>query len=599
MGGSAGAGAGTATRDVARPKGGAWALEATPAAEVFTPEDLSDLQRDVARTVRDFVRGAVRPALPAMEAQDLDLVARLLRQAGELGLTGLEVPERWGGLGLDQVTSALVLEEVSAGGGSFTATFGAHTGIGTLPILYFGDAAQRDRYLPALARAEKIGAYCLTEAGSGSDALAARTTARRSPDGRQWILNGTKQWITNGGIADLFVVYAKIDGEHFSAFIVERDAPGLSTGKEERKMGLHGSSTRSVILEDCLIPAENLLHEPGKGHQVAFNILNIGRFKLGAGTVGGAKHALATATGYARERRQFGKALVEFPLIQQKLAEMAVRIYAAESASYRTAALLDAGLAGIDHDAPDAGRQSVAAIREYAVECSVMKVLGSEVLDYVVDEAVQIHGGYGFMEELEVCRAYRDSRINRIFEGTNEINRMLITGDLLKRGLQGDLPVLAAAARLQQELLTVSPPTPDGSTPLQQERWLVEAGRKIALLVAGLAVQRHQMALEHEQELLAGIADLLIDTYAMESALLRTEKHPSEARDDLAVAFAHDAFGRIEGTARLLLAALEEGDALRTQLAVLRRLTRRDPVDSLALKRRIAARVVKAGGYAA
>jgi hypothetical protein len=332
---------------------------------------------------------------------------------------------------------------------------------------------------------------------------------------------------------------------------------------------------------------------------VAFNILNIGRFKLGAGTVGGAKHALATATGYARERRQFGKALVEFPLIQQKLAEMAVRIYAAESASYRTAALLDGGLAGIDHDAPDAGRQSVGAIREYAVECSVMKVLGSEVLDYVVDEAVQIHGGYGFMEEFEVCRAYRDSRINRIFEGTNEINRMLITGDLLKRGLQGDLPVLAAATRLQQELLTLAPPTPDGTTPLQQERWLVEAGRKIALLVAGLAVQRHQMALEHEQELLAGIADLLIDTYAMESALLRAEKYPSEARNDLAVAFAHDAFGRIEGTARVLLAALQEGDGLRTQLAVLRRLTRRDPVDSLALKRRIAARVVEAGGYAA
>ena len=428
--------------------------------------------------------------------------------------------------------------------------------------------------------------------------MGAKATARLSADGRQWILNGTKQWITNGGIADVYVVYAKVDGEQFSAFIVERGSPGLSTGKEEHKMGLRGSSTCSVILEDCAIPAENLLHEVGKGHQVAFNILNIGRFNLGAGTIGGAKNAARLATHYAQQRKQFGKALVEFPLIQQKLAEMAVRIYAAESAAYRTAALMDERLGGIDHAAEDAGRQATEAIREYAVECSIMKVLGSETLNYVVDEAVQIHGGYGFMEEFEVCRAYRDSRINRIFEGTNEINRMLITGDLLKRGASGQLPLFAAAARLQDELVALTPPSFDGGQPLQQERWLVDAARKIALLIAGLGVQKYQMAIEQEQELLAGVADILIDLYAMESALLRAEKHPSSERQDLALAFTHDAFSRIEQNARVLLASLNEGDTLRTQLALLRKLARREPLNTIALKRRIAQRVIEAGGLA-
>lgn len=576
-------------------KGGAWVLQSPPAAEVFTPEDLSEFQQQMAATVQEFVQREVYPALPAMESHDFSHNVRLLRRAGELGLTGLEIPEQFGGLGLDKVTAAVALEAMGAGS-SFTATFGAHTGIGTLPIVFFGSRAQKEKYLPALATAEKIAAYCLTEAGSGSDALGARATARLSPDGRHWILNGTKQWITNGGFADVFIVYAKVDGDRFSAFIVERGMPGLSTGREEHKLGIRGSSTRTVILEECQIPAENLLYEVGKGHHIAFNILNIGRYKLGAGTVGGAKQVIGLAARYARERRQFGRPIAEFPLIQQKLAEMAIRTYAAESASYRTAALLDAGLAGIDLGAEDAGQQSARAIQEYVVECSIMKVLGSEVLDYAVDEAVQIHGGYGFMEEYDVCRAYRDSRINRIFEGTNEINRMLITGDLLKKALKGDLPLLAAAAGLQDELLALTPPLPGGA-PLEQEKWLVEAARKIALMVAGLGVQKHRMAVEQEQEFLAGVADMLIGIFAMESALLRAEKHPSGARRDLAVAYAHDAFSRIEETARTLLAALDEGDTLRTQLAILRKLARRDPINSIALKRRIAQRVLAAGGY--
>jgi alkylation response protein AidB-like acyl-CoA dehydrogenase len=580
-------------------RGGGWALGGTPAAGVFTPEDLSEFQRQVAATVREFVRGEVVPVAAALENQDFGHHVRLLRQAAALGLTGIVIPERYGGLGLDEVTQAVVTEAFAGAGGGFAITFGVQTGIGTLPILFFGTPAQKEAYLPALVRAEKIAAYCLTEADSGSDALAARATARRSPDGRQWILNGTKQWITNGGIADLFIVYAKVDGAQFSAFIVERGSPGLSTGKEEHKMGLRGSSTCSVILEDCTIPVENLLHEIGRGHQVAFNTLNFGRFNLGASAIGAAKHAAGLATRYAQQRRQFGKALAEFPLIQQKLAEMAVRIYAAESAGYRTAALLDEGLARIDHDAPDVGQHSAAAIRAYVVECSIVKVLGSEVLDFVVDEAVQIHGGYGFMEEFAVCRAYRDSRINRIFEGTNEINRLLICGDLLRRGQAGDLPLLPALRRLPDDLLGRTPPVFDGTTALAQEHWLVEAARKIALLVAGLGLQKYGHAIEDEQEVLAGVADLLIDLYAMESALLRAEKHPSEARRDLALAFVHDAFSRIEHTAGVLLASLEEGDGLRAQMATLRKLTRRDAIDSIRLKRRIARRVLDAGGYAA
>ncbi|HMA37852.1 MAG TPA: acyl-CoA dehydrogenase family protein [Chloroflexia bacterium] len=581
----------------ARLRGGEWVLRSPTAAEVFTPEDLDDTQKEIARTVASFVEKEVTPAIPQMEEHDFSHNVRLLRQLGAMGFTGIEIPEQFGGQGLGKVTAAVVIEALGAAG-AFNVTYGAHTGIGTLPIVFFGNQEQKQRYLPQLATAAKIAAYCLTEASAGSDALGARTTARRSPDGQHWILNGTKQWISNAAFADVFVVYAKVDGEQFTAFIVERDFPGFSTGREEHKMGIRGSSTRSVILEDCLVPAANVLYEVGKGHHIAFNILNIGRFMLGAGTLGGAKRVLGVAARYAQERVQFGQPIARFPLIQQKLAEMAVRLYAAESASYRTAALLEAGCAGIDHTAETAGPQSAQAIREYVVECSIMKVLGSETLDYITDEAVQIHGGYGYMEEFEVCRAYRDSRINRIFEGTNEINRLLVTGDLLKKGLKGELPIMAALGSLPQDLAALTPPRFDGSTPLAQEVGLVEAARKIGLLVAGRGVQKYGLGVDGEEEFLAGVADILIEIYALESAVLRAQKYPSDLRRDLAVAYTHDAFNRIETTARTLLAALAAGDTLRTQLAILGKLVQREPVDTIQLKRRIAQRVLDAGGYA-
>ncbi|MFO7171341.1 MAG: acyl-CoA dehydrogenase family protein [Bacillota bacterium] len=587
-----------------RHKGGSFLIESVPAAEVFTPEDLTPEQRAIAETVRDFVAREVRPYLDAMERHEFEHNVRLLRQAAELGLTGIEIPAEFGGLGLDKVTAAVVMENMGPAA-SFSVTFGAHTGIGTLPIVFFGNRAQKEKYLPALAAGEKIAAYALTEAGSGSDALGARTTARLSEDGKYWILNGTKQWITNAGFADIFIVYAKVDGERFSAFIVERGFPGVSTGNEEHKVGIRGSSTRTLILEDARVPVENLLFEVGKGHVIAFNILNIGRFKLGAGCTGSAKYLLGIAARYAQERHQFGRPIAQFPLIQQKLAEMAARTYAAESVVYRTAGLLEEGLAEIDHTAEDAGQQSARAIHEYAVECSINKVLGSEVLDFVVDEAVQIHGGYGFMEEYEVARAWRDARINRIFEGTNEINRLLIPGELLKKALRGQLPLMQAVMGLQDELLGLMPPIFEGAEPLEQEKWLVEAAKKITLMVAGLGVQKYQQQVEREQEFLAGVADLIIETFAMESSLLRALKaldregaEAAAAKVDLATFYLHDAFARVEQIARNLLASLSEGEELRTQLAILRKLGRRDPINRVALGRRIAQRVLAAGGYA-
>lgn len=584
-------------------KGGSFLIETVPAAEVFTPEDLGPEQKAIGETVRDFVEREVKPYLPAMERHEFEHNVRLIRQAAELGLTAIEIPEEYGGLGLDKVTAAVVIENMGPSG-SFSVSFGAHTGIGTLPIVFFGNRAQKEKYLPALASAEKIAAYALTEAGSGSDALGARTTARLSEDGKYWILNGTKQWITNAGFADVFVVYAKVDGDKFSAFIVEKDYPGVSTGNEEHKMGIRGSSTRTLILEDAKVPVENLLFEVGKGHVIAFNILNIGRFKLGAGCTGSAKYVLNIATKYAQEREQFGRPIAQFPLIQQKLAEMAARSYAAESVIYRTAGLMEEGLAEIDHTAEDAGQQSAKAIHEYAIEASINKVFGSEVLDFVVDEAVQIHGGYGYMDEYEVSTAYRDSRINRIFEGTNEINRMLIPGELLKKALKGQLPLMQVLAGLQDELLGLMPPLFEGAEPLEQEKWLVEAAKKITLMVSGLGVQKYQQKVQEEQEFLAGVADMIAETFAMESGLLRAlkaiERDGVEAaamKADLATFYVHDAFARLELTARNLLASISEGEELRTQLAIVRKLGRRDAVNRVALGRRIAQRVLEAGGY--
>jgi alkylation response protein AidB-like acyl-CoA dehydrogenase len=581
-------------------KGGAFLIEETTPERVFTPEDFTQEHHMIAETTRQFVEGEVLPHADELEHQDWDLTVKLLKKAGELGLLAADVPEEYDGLGADKVTSALITEYITRGG-SFALSHGAHVGIGTLPIVFFGNDEQRRKYLPALASGEKFAAYALTEPGSGSDALGAKTTAKLSEDGKYYILNGTKQFITNSAFADIFIVYAKIDGEQFSAFIVERDFPGVSTGPEEKKMGIKASSTRPLILEDVKVPVENLLGEPGRGHVIAFNILNIGRYKLGVGCVGGMKAAIEASVKYAKQRKQFKTAIANFPLIQQKIADMNIRTYVAESMCYRSTGDIDKQLESLGGNVD--GRTAARAIEEYALECSINKVYASEALDFVVDEGVQIHGGYGFIQEYPIERMYRDSRINRIFEGTNEINRLLIPDMLLRKAMKGELPLLAAAQGLQQELMGMLP-TPDESAPLGTERHLLSMAKKVFLFVGGSAVQKYMQALKDEQEILANLADIIIEIYAMESAVVRAEKAlagglDAENKLDMVKVYVPEAMSRIEGFARNILAAMEEGDMLRTQLAVLRKLTRFQPVNAKEIKRRIARRVIDAEKYLA
>lgn len=581
----------------AKIKGGSYLLQSPAPAEVFTPEDMTGEQKMIAQTARDFA-DKVRGQLKEIEQDKPALSRPLLRELGELGLLGLEIPEEYGGMGLDKITSTAAVEEFSRSG-PFAITIGAHVGIGTLPIVYFGTPEQKAKYLPKLATAEWVAAYALTEPGSGSDAMGARTTAKLSADGTYWILNGTKQWITNSAFADVFVVYAKVDGEKFSAFIVERTYPGVSIGPEEVKLGLHASSTCSLILEDAKVPVENLLGEIGKGHVIAFNILNIGRFKLGAGCIGSTKYVLGLAADYAKTRKQFGKSLSEFRAIQAKLADMNTKVFVNEAMCYRTGGLIESNMDGLDANAD--GREAARRIEEYAVECSINKIFGSEVLDFVTDEAVQIHGGYGYMEEYEVCAAYRDSRINRIFEGTNEINRLLIPGTLIKRTMKGELPLMKAMMGLQDELMSLTP-FEESDEPLAQEQFMIDRARKVFLMLAGLGVQKYQMALEHEQELLMAMADIAIEIYAMESAVLRALKAVQAGKPGLKVEMARvycqEAFERIGTTGRNMLPTLEEeGDTLRTQLSILKRLMRYTPANVVGLKRQIAERVIEKNGY--
>ncbi|HYF93531.1 MAG TPA: acyl-CoA dehydrogenase family protein [Symbiobacteriaceae bacterium] len=579
-------------------KGGSFLLQTANPADVFTPEDLNEEQKMIAQTSRDFAKKA-HGKIKEIEANKPAVSRPLMKEAGDLGLLGLQIPEEFGGLGLDKVTATVASEEFPRGG-SFAVTLMAHTGIGTLPIVYFGTKAQKEKYLPKLASGEWVAAYALTEPGSGSDALGARTTAKLSEDGKYWVLNGTKQWITNSAFADLFVVYAKVDGEKFSAFIVERTFPGVSVGPEEDKMGLHASSTCTLILEDCKAPVENLLGEIGRGHVIAFNILNIGRWKLAAATSGSSKFILEVAANYAKTRAQFGKPIATFRAIQQKLADMNVRTYVTESVSYRTAGLLDSVLHDldlVDTDIREAGKR----IEEYAVECSINKVFGSEAFDFVVDEAVQIHGGYGYMNEYEVATAYVDSRINRIFEGTNEINRLLIPGTLVRRTMKGELPLMPAMMALQDELMNLSPFEDDGA-PLAQERYMIDRAKKVFLMLAGLGVQKFQLNLEHEQELLLGVADIAIEVFAMESAVARALKAIAAGKPglkpDMARVYCQEAFERIGAFARNILPSIEEeGDTLLTQLSVLKRLMRFTPVNTIALKRKIAERVLDKEAY--
>src|SRR5437870_3237469 len=503
--------------------GGSFLLETRQAEEVFTPEDFSDQHQLIGQTAEEFAVNEIVPNIEKIEHKEFSVTRDLLKKAGDLGLSSVEIPEAYGGLEMDKVTAAVIADHIAKYAG-FATTWGGHTGIGTLPIVYFGTEDQKNKYLPRLAAGEIVGAYALSEASSGSDALNCRARAQVSSDGKHYILNGEKMWITNAGFADLFTVFAKVDGEKFTAFLVERNFPGFSIGAEEHKMGIRGSSTCPIILNDCKVPVENVLGEIGRGHIIAFNILNIGRFKLGAMCVGGARESLNNAIGYAKQRKAFKKVIADFGLVREKLANMAILIYVGESLVFRTVGMMDAALATIDKSAPDAAKKTLKAVEEYAVECSIIKVWASEMLDYVVDETLQIYAGYGFVEEYPAERAYRDARINRIFEGTNEINRLIITGFLLKRAMTGQLPLMPAIKKLMDEVLAGPSIGEELEGALADERKLVVSAKRIALFAAGGASQKYMQAIQDQQEIMGAIADMVIETYAMESAVLRAEK---------------------------------------------------------------------------
>lgn len=583
-------------------KGGSFLIDETNYEHIFTPEDFSDEHQMIGKTTEDYILQDVVPHIDQIENHEFEHSVRLLKKAGELGLLGADVPEEFGGLGLDKISSAIITEKF-ARAGSFSLSYGAHVGIGSLPIVLFGNQAQKETYLPGLASGETIAAYALTEPGSGSDALGAKTTAVLNEAGTHYVLNGEKQWITNSAFADVFVVYAKIDGEHFSAFIVEKDFSGVKTGPEEKKMGIKGSSTRTLILEDAQVPKENLLGEAGRGHVIAFNILNIGRYKLAVGTIGASKRVIQLSAEYANQRKQFKTPISQFSLIGEKAANMSAKLYAMESAVYRTVGLFEQRMGLLSDEEQKDGKQIAQSIAEYAIECSLCKVLGSETLDYVVDEGVQIHGGYGFMQEYEVERAYRDSRINRIFEGTNEINRLLVPGTFLKKAMKGELPLLQKAQTLQEELMMMMPEEP-GDQPLDQEKYLLAHAKKVALMVAGMAAMKYGKALDKEQEILVNIADIVNEIFAAESAILRTEKAIAATGEEknaqkLAYTqiFTQEAFLKIEAHAKESLIAMEEGDSLRMSLSALRKLTRFTPINVIAKKREVAKRIFEAEKY--
>jgi alkylation response protein AidB-like acyl-CoA dehydrogenase len=587
------------------PTGGQFLIDAVEPADVFTPEDFDETQRMIADTVREFLERSVKPLTEAFEyGKNTSLNVGMLKAAGEAGLLSVDVPEAYGGMGADEATVMLVAEGL-AWSGSFSVTHGAHSGIGTLPIVYFGTDEQKAKYLPRLATGEIIGAYALTEPGSGSDALAAATTATLDADGRHYLLNGAKQYITNAGFADLFIVFAKVGGRKFTAFIVERDTPGLSVGAEERKMGIKGSSTCPLIFENAAVPVENVLGEIGRGHVVAFDILNVGRFKLGAGTVGGGKATLEAVVPYVKQRQQFGKPLAEFPLVRAKLADIAARTFVAESMVYRTAGLIDRAIAGLDHADPLYHRKTVETIEEFTIECSMIKVFGSEALSFAADEGLQSLGGYGFCEDYPLERYYRDERINRIFEGTNEINRMLIPGMLLRKAHKNELAFFPAAKKVADELM--APPAaalPSEPEFLDEEAKLVASMKKTLLATLGFAAMKAGLGLKDRQEVLADAADIAMETYACESGLLRARKKAKRdgvdsaaGMGDMVRLYTHDAMDRVAVWGRNMLAGVASGDELKMMLAGLRRLAKHDPVDRAKLHDAIAARVVDADGY--
>jgi len=584
--------------------GGSFLLETRTPAEVFTPEDLNEEQRQIAATAAEFAREEVLPNVDALEAKKPGVLAGLIRKAGELGFTSVDIPEEYGGMGMDKVTSTLVADHISVLA-SFSTAFGAHTGIATLPLVWYGTEEQKQRYLPKLGSGEWVGSYGVSEATSGSDAMNIRARATLSADGSTYTLNGEKMWITNCGVASLFTVFAKIDGEKFSAFLVERDTPGLTVGAEEHKLGIRGSSTCPLVFADCKIPAANLLGEAGKGHHIAFNVLNVGRFKLGVACIGGARHVLAHMIKYAKERHAFGKPIAEFGLIQRKISSSAARLFAAETMAYRTVGMIDAGLAALPPELAHSPRETQKRIEEYAVECSILKVYGSEMLTIVADELIATMGGYGYVEEYPAERYYRDARINRIFEGTNEINRLIITGWLMKRALKGELPLLPAIKKIMDEV--TQPPSFDaaGDTGelLAREAEALASARKIALFSAGVASQRFMTALQDQQEVMADLADMIAQVYALESTLLRARKlaaaghKAAEAAAAITGLLADETIALAEQAARRVLAACAEGDMLRTQLAILRRLARFIPADAVGLSRTVARCCLEADRY--
>jgi len=570
-------------------RGGAWLIEEATE-PVFTPERLTDEHKLIKQTADEFIESEVLPALERLEQKDWTLARTLVRRCGDLGLLGTDVPELYGGVELDKVSSIVVGEAVGRSA-SFATTFGAETGLAITPLLCFGTEEQKQRYLPRLVSGEIVGAYALSESGSGSDALGAKARAVRQSDG-SFVLSGEKMWITNGGFADLFIVFAKVDPEQFTAFLVERSFPGVSTGQEEHKLGLHGSSTTPLVLQDVKVPASHVLGEVGRGHKVAFNVLNYGRFKLAAMCSGGARLAIGEAARYAVQRKQFGQPIATFGAIRHKLGEMAIREYAVEAMLYRTAGLIDGMLQG-----SHASDVVLAALEEFAIEASILKVAASEMLDFVLDENVQIHGGNGFVKDYPAERHYRDARVNRIFEGTNEINRLLVPGMLARRAVKGGLPLIAAARKLQDELLTPAPAELPGDGPFESERRTVIAMKKVALMVLGTAMQTYGDKIAEQQEVLSGAADIIIDVYAAESAVLRAAQAATGLHADAAAVFVNDAGGRVEIAARHALAAMSDGDMLRTLLAALRRVMKVTPVNTVALRRRIADAVAEQKGY--
>ena len=583
--------------------GGGFLIEDQSLDSVFTVEDFSEEHRQIAKTCDEFARNEIIPNAEKIEHKEWQVTRDLIKKASELGLSNVDVPEEYGGSDMDKISSALIADRLAVNG-SFSVSWGSHVGIGTLPIVYFGSKEQKTKYLPKLASGEWIGAYALSESTSASDAMNARTKAVLSPDGKHWVLNGQKMWITNANFADLYIVFAKVDGEKFSAFIVEKTFPGFRVGAEEKKLGIRGSSTAPLYLEDCLVPKENLLGEIGKGHIIAFNTLNIGRFKLGAGVVGGARTSLAHAIAYAKDRKAWGKSITEFGMIKEKLANMAVGVYVGECLTYRTIGMIDAGLADIDKADPTYSEKVRKGIEEYAVECSILKVWGSEMIDRVVDEVVQVYGGYGFVEEYPAERAFRDARVNRIFEGTNEINRLIITGWVMKRAMKGELALMPAIKQLMDEVLAGPAMSEPMEGHLASERTMLANAKKAGLLISGVASQKYMMALQDQQEVMGAMADIIIEVFAMESAILRTLKmieRKGEAASAMAIAmtqvYCATAMDKIEANSRKVIAACAEGDMLRTQMVILRRFFKYEPANTVVLRQNIADKTIEAGKY--